>query len=316
MSEPQVTIVVVPRERFSYTQKSLESIYEHTTFPFKLVYVDGNSPAHIKRYLEKQAQEKGFKLIRTEHYLSPNQARNIGLDYVDTKYLVFIDNDVLVKPGWLEAFVRCAEETGAWLVGPLCLEGSDFQTIHITGGTFHFKDKGNRRWLVEKRPLMHLPLAKVKSELKREATELLEFHCIFVVTETFEKIGKLDEKLMSMGEESDFCLDVMQADKPIYFEPDAVVSYVPPFSLTWSDLPFYFRRWSEAWCQVSVKHCQEKWNLTEDAPTLRHYEEFVERHRYLVYKSFKPNWNDLAKRLGLALLYRFINWRESQLSNS
>ena len=84
-SKPEVTIIVAPRERFSYTRESLESIYEHTQVPFKLIYVDGSSPSHIKKYLENQAQEKQFKIIRTEHYLSPNHARNLGLRQVDTK---------------------------------------------------------------------------------------------------------------------------------------------------------------------------------------------------------------------------------------
>ncbi|MFW6358278.1 MAG: glycosyltransferase family 2 protein, partial [Chroococcales cyanobacterium] len=91
--EPNVTIVVVPRERFSYTQKSLESIYEYTPYPFKLVYVDGGSPTQIKHYLEEQSRLKGFKLIRTQEYLSPNLARNIGISQVDTEYTVFVDND-------------------------------------------------------------------------------------------------------------------------------------------------------------------------------------------------------------------------------
>lgn len=117
MSEAIVTIVVVPRERFSCTQASLESIYEHTKIPFKLIYVDGNSPTKVRKYLQKQAQEKNFQLIRTDYYLSPNHARNIGLSHVDTKYLVFLDNDVIVSPGWLQALVNCAETTGATVVG-------------------------------------------------------------------------------------------------------------------------------------------------------------------------------------------------------
>lgn len=103
MTEPNVTIVVVPRERFSCTQQSLESIYEYTEFPFKLIYVDGNSPHKVRRYLEAKSEEKNFELIRTNYYLSPNHARNIGLSRVDTKYLVFVDNDVIVSPGWLRA---------------------------------------------------------------------------------------------------------------------------------------------------------------------------------------------------------------------
>ncbi|MGB3754791.1 MAG: glycosyltransferase, partial [Rivularia sp. (in: cyanobacteria)] len=118
-SKPEVTIIVAPRERFSYTRESLESIYEHTQLPFKLIYVDGGSPSHIQNYLETQAAEKQFEVIRTEHYLSPNHARNLGLRKVDTKYVVFIDNDVVVTPGWLKTAVDCAEETNATVVSPL-----------------------------------------------------------------------------------------------------------------------------------------------------------------------------------------------------
>jgi len=95
------------------TELALETLYEHTDLPFKLVYVDGNSPRHIKHF-QCKLLSKGFHLIRTEHFLSPNQARNLGLAQVDTKYVVFVDNDLLVQRGWLENLVQCADETGAW----------------------------------------------------------------------------------------------------------------------------------------------------------------------------------------------------------
>ena len=119
-TKPQVTIIVVPRERFSYTRESLESIYRcNNSYPFDLVYVDGNSPRHIQNYLAQQAKSKRFKLIRVNNYLSPNQARNIGLQVAETKYVVFMDNDLHVAPGWLEKLVNCAEEELATVVCPL-----------------------------------------------------------------------------------------------------------------------------------------------------------------------------------------------------
>lgn len=120
---PEVTVVVVPRERFSFARRSLESIYANTDTPFKLIYVDGGSPLHVQNYLREAAESKGFQYIRLDHCLAPNQARNIGLEHVVTKYLVFVDNDVLVSPGWLGYLVACAEESGAAIVTPLILEG-------------------------------------------------------------------------------------------------------------------------------------------------------------------------------------------------
>jgi GT2 family glycosyltransferase len=307
MQNPRVTVIVVPRERFSYTRQSLESIYDNTESPFTLVYVDGGSPTEIKHYLQMQSIQKGFKLIRTNHYLSPNQARNIGLSQVDTEYIVFIDNDVLVKPGWLSALIECAEETGAWAVSPLCLQGDDFKTIHMVGGKIEFRQKSNTKWMIEHRPFMTLPLEKVEFQLVRQPTELIEFHCMLVRTKTFEHTGLLDEKLMSMAEETDFCLSISKTGNSIYFEPTSVISYVPPSSLIWSDLPFFFTRWSNAWCEVSVNHFRQKWNLGEDAPALKHYRKFVYSHRLAAFGNKKKMYLKL-------LLFKTIVQPQQSLS--
>jgi GT2 family glycosyltransferase len=140
LEQPMVTIVVVPRERFSYSQQSLESIYAETDYPFELVYVDGGSSPALKAYLEEQSREKQFKLIRTEHYLSPNRARNIGIQAANGKYIVFVDNDVLVQRGWLQKLVDCAEETEATVVGTLtCIDSPVHEVVHNGGGTTYIE---------------------------------------------------------------------------------------------------------------------------------------------------------------------------------
>ncbi|MGI8934889.1 MAG: glycosyltransferase family 2 protein, partial [Phormidesmis sp.] len=119
LEQPSVTIVIVPRERFSCTQQSLESVLAHTQFPYRLIYVDGNSPAPVRDYLRQQAIAHDFQIVRTEYYPYPNHARNLGLSKAKTEYVVFLDNDVIVSPNWLTALVECAKTTGATVVGPL-----------------------------------------------------------------------------------------------------------------------------------------------------------------------------------------------------
>jgi glycosyltransferase involved in cell wall biosynthesis len=123
MGDALATVAIVPRERFSFAQRSLENVLAHTPRPFEMLYVDGGSPAHVRDYLRRQADRHEFRLIRTEHYVSPNTARNLAAAAVRTKYVVFIDNDALVSPGWLGPLVDCAEATGAWVVGPIYCEG-------------------------------------------------------------------------------------------------------------------------------------------------------------------------------------------------
>jgi GT2 family glycosyltransferase len=266
MTAPLVTVVVVPRERFSCAQRSLESIYEHTKVPFHLVYVDGNSPKTVRRYLQSAAQSKGFELIRTECYLHPNQARNLGLAKVATSYVVFIDNDVIVSPGWLEALVDCAEATGASVVGPLmCQHDPVHQEIHFAGGESHiWMDKTGRYRLREKMFCQGQAVAEMRHQLRRQPTELAEFHCVLVRTAIFAQIGGLDEAMLNTKEHLDFCMSVAQAGGIIYFEPAALVTYVPGPPLEWSDLHYYMLRWSDAWTLASLHRLRDKWGLAED----------------------------------------------------
>jgi GT2 family glycosyltransferase len=269
MSEPQVTIVVSPRERFSCTQASLESIYEHTQIPFNLIYVDGGSPAKIKRYLEEQAQAKQFQLIRTEHYLSPNKARNLGLAQVNSKYVVFIDNDVVVTPSWLQQLVKCAEETQATVVSPLICQGEPVhEEVHCAGGEsgvrVEIKGDRTRRRIVEKIYKQGRKVADIRPQLQRQQTGLAEFHCMMVCTAIFEKTGMLDEALLNTKEHVDFCMTVMEAGGNVYLEPESLVTYVPGPPLELTDMPFYMLRWSDAWELASLHRLRDKWNLTED----------------------------------------------------
>lgn len=96
MTEARVTIVVVPREQFSKAQASLESIYAATPEPFELVYVDGNSPPPVRRYLEQQAGARGFRLLQTERYLTSNEARNLGVRQRTSIARAAVNHDFLV----------------------------------------------------------------------------------------------------------------------------------------------------------------------------------------------------------------------------
>ncbi|MBD2459702.1 glycosyltransferase [Oscillatoria sp. FACHB-1407] len=301
MQEPVVTLVVVPRERFSCARESLESIYEHTDLPFNLVYVDGKSPEEVRLFLENQAKEKGFQLIRTEYYLSPNHARNIGLQYVNTKYLVFVDNDVVVTPGWLSALVNCAEETGATVVGPLTCEGTPIhQKVHFAGGESHIvTDVKGRRLLREKMYKQGQQVMEVKPKLKRVKTELAEFHCVLVRTAIFEQIGLLDEKMLNTKEHLDFCMTVAQAGGEVYFEPDCLVTYVPGPPLETTDVYFYMLRWSDDWTLKSLHHLRDKWNLSEN-------EYFFSKYRKLGWRRRQTIINPLITSFNSKLGYRVV----------
>ena len=309
MNKPQVTIVVSPRERFSYSRESLESIYANTNYPFKLIYVDGNSPKNISDYLKEKSLEQNFKLIRTENYLSPNQARNIGLAEVDTEYVLFIDNDVYVEPGWLEKLINCAEETDATVVCPLvCIGQERYSKIHLAGGEaqiiLEVKNEQIKRKVHEKHYFVNRPVAEVKDQLYRRQCEFAEFHCMLVRTDIFQTIGQLDEKLLSTREHVDFCLTVTNVGKTIYCEPDSVVTYVPAKSFVFYDLPYFELRWSDAWELSSLQHFREKWDLTKKDKY------FKKRYKRLGHRRHQALLRPLVKKLSFG---GYATWLEKLL---
>jgi GT2 family glycosyltransferase len=225
MEKSDVTVVVVPRERFSHAIASLDSIERNNEAPFELLYVDGHGP----RELDRRAADGRLRLIRRGHSLSPNAARNLALPHVTTKYLVFVDNDVIVSPGWLGALVACAEMHDATAVCPLTFEDEAFNVVHHAGGELLWKSMGQgRRWLTERRPRNHLPLVKVNRPPVAGPTELNDFHGVLVRTDFFAQNGPLDEGLLSMAEETDFSIAVAQSGGSMMFEPASRVSDIPP----------------------------------------------------------------------------------------
>jgi GT2 family glycosyltransferase len=278
--ETTVTIVVVPRERFSVSQASLESIYRNTEMPFELVYVDGGSPAYVQNYLQAKAAEKGFHLLRTDHFLSPNQARNLGVQHARRRYVVFVDNDALVAPGWLEALTGCAEETGASVVAPLYFIGKpEKRILHMAGGDLQVEDRGNGLFMTERHRFANRPLSEVEDRIKRERCGFAEFHCMLVRKQMLDELGPLDEKLYSLPEHIDLCYSVELAGGSTWLEPAAQVTYRADAPFRLSDIPYFEQRWSDDWNSRSISHFEKKWNLVPDCPMFdKTFRGWVKRH--------------------------------------
>ena len=319
MPQPLTTIVVVPRERFSVSQRSLEAIYANTAPPFDLVYVDAGSPARIHRYLAATSQDRAFTLVRTPHHLSPNAARNLGLGHVRTRYVVFIDNDAVPAPGWLPPLVECAETTGAWVVGPLYFIGEpERQEIHMAAGDARIEDRPGGRRFVERHRFAGKHPAEVREHLVRQPCEHVEFHCMLVRTEVFERLGPLDEELKSVAEHTDLCMLVRQGGGEVYFEPGSEVTYITSGGFTAADYAYFFRRWSHAWNQSSIDRFREKWQLPPGEAGLASVAKWAERHRSiplrpmlgLLERRLGARWGGWASRQVLGIERRINHWWE------
>ena len=280
MSDAKVTILVSPRERFSLSGESLDSIHENTAEPFEMVYVDGGSPPHVQREIEERRRAYGFELIRTDHVLTPNEARNLGLAKVRTPWVVFVDNDVKVERGWLASLVEAGEANGADLVGPLYLQEVDGKReTHMVGGSAGFYEEDGKRRFQEE----HLHFGKQASEINHEIesgpTELLEFHCMMARKTALDRHGPLDEDLLTAMEHIDLCLDVRRSGGLVWLCKESRIAYVvpPPFEAT--DLPYFMLRWCHEWNEHTLRHFAQKWEMDPEDPYIERELRWATSHR-------------------------------------
>lgn len=269
MVASDVTVIVCPWQQFSRTKASLDSIFAFTSQPFELIYVDGNSPPKVRRYLEQQARARNFTLIRRDRYLTSAEAHNLALRHVQTKYVAFVDNGVLVTPGWLEAMIRCEHETGAWAVGPTYCTGSLAKMITYSAGPeLRITEEDGQRRLHETAPCVGKPLADVRDSLQRRPCGYVKSHCMLTTKDVLARLEAFDERYTSYQEHRDFCLQIQRAGGSLFFEPSAVAVILTPPPLAWSDLPLFLLRWSDAWLQPSIRHFALQWGLRTDDPML------------------------------------------------
>lgn len=278
-----------PRERYSAMPSTLESLFENTKYPFKLVVVEGGLPDKYRKFLETESRERGFRFIHEDYTLASNEAKNIGLDIADTEFVVFVDDDVVFTPGWLKPLVDTAKEFGASLVGPTIVDG-DFETgiVHVAGGDAGFREVNGKMSYYFDAGEWKKPYAEVRGKLERGPATMLEFHVLLARRDVFDTIGKLDEELLSFGDFHDLVLSVRKAGGTIMFEPASVVAFHDPGTninvLQPVDLPIYWLRWSDEWARRSVYRFAEKWDLEPDDPWIEHSLHWIQSRRRVTYK--------------------------------
>ncbi len=284
-----MTVCVTPRERFSCAVDSLKNIAANTEPPFKLVYIDANSPHSIAQPLADICAQNGFEYLRVDEYLPPNCARNMALAKVDTPFVAFVDNDLFVQPGWLKALLHCADDTGAWAVSPVVLEGgAALKIVHMAGGDLMEEQVNGYNRMRQQHRHMKLPLRNVRGQLRRESVDFFEFHCVLLRRDVFADRAFLDEGFLSHQEHLDVAREIRTAGGKVYLEPESIVRYDTARKFRDYDRAFFELRWSEDWSDRSIEHARKKWNLAPDDPGLARLKQWTGIHRELFRQTQKP----------------------------
>jgi hypothetical protein len=292
-ARPIVTVVITCRERHGLTEGVIDAIVRSIRMPARLLYLDVCTPEWLRARIAARAAEWCLEIIRVDEPLWPSQARRRIARLIDTKYAVFMDNDVQVLPGWLERIVACAEETGAGIVGPLYLWGEDEHAdrIHMGGGELRSTpDEGG---IVLNERHRHFSKKLDEVELQREPCDFVEFHCMLMRREVFQAPDVFNETIVCVHEHIHAALICKELGYGIYVEPSARVIYLAfaPYAL--SDLELFRWRWSLEAGDSSIKAFAKRWGVIDDARSFG-VRSYLVRHRRQV-DPIRPSLQDSAR---------------------
>jgi len=118
-----VSVIVLNYNQAETTLECLEAL-EHAQSPLirDIIVVDNGSSHEQIAILRKRHAGGGFTLVEVGVNRFFGEGNNIGVDFAGTDFIVFLNNDAFVQPGWIEAFASTMRsDPGVAAVGPMFL---------------------------------------------------------------------------------------------------------------------------------------------------------------------------------------------------
>ena len=195
-SDPMVSVVVVTYNNLELTQACLDSLNEHSQYAnLEIIVVDNassdKSPEFLKEWV---ANSHNRRLILNDDNRGFAAANNQGLAIASGDYLVMLNNDTYVTPGWIRTlFQHLQRDRSIGLIGPVTNNIGNEAKIDI-----HYTS-------------MSEMLVKSSAYTRRHIGQLYPlrtaaFFCVMMSRKTYEKIGPLDEDFgRGFFEDDDYC---------------------------------------------------------------------------------------------------------------
>ncbi len=202
-AQPSTSIVIPTWNRAGLLDQCLTAIGE-TAPAAEVVVVDNGSTDHTAEVIARH----GAVPVLLEENEGFAKACNRGADAASGDRLVFLNNDTVPQPGWLDALGR---HEGAIVGGHLVYPNGSTQH----SGVFLRRDpQGRLEAFNRQRPA---PAGQVPG---------VTGACLLIDRDLFDRLGRWDEGYWCGYEDVDLCLTAWSQGVPVRFEPDALVVHL------------------------------------------------------------------------------------------
>jgi GT2 family glycosyltransferase len=253
------SIIIPVYDKIEYTQKCIKAISSNSNIHinYEVIIVDNGSTDDTQNFLQRIGGN--LQVITNTYNLGFAKACNMGAKAARGKYVLFLNNDTIPFPGWIEPLFRGIEQDGADIVGA--------KLIYPDGKIQHagvaFNKDGIGFHLFRREPFDFPPANK------KRFLQCVTGACLFMKKQTFFELEGFNEKYINGFEDVDFCLKASTAGKKILYNPECLVVHYEETSegrkkYDFQNLELFFSYWKN-----KVEKDGRKIYLEEDINLIR-----------------------------------------------
>ncbi|MEL6713089.1 MAG: glycosyltransferase family 2 protein [Planctomycetota bacterium] len=261
-----ISVVVVNYQGEDYLEPCLRSIEAQTHAPDEVLVVENASTDGSLNVLNTHF--RGVEIVRMPTNVGACTARNVGMRAAKYRFVLLVDNDVILAPDTLERLVAAmSADPGAVMAQPRSVYKADNARIHYDGGDLHYAGLISLHNFGAERPADPPPVEEIDVAISL---------ALLVDKAEVIQAGGFDEVFFILFEDLDLSHRLRLAGKRILKINDAVVQHdagTPGISFRDdSDYPgrrvfFHSRnRW------LYMVKCFRLWTLLVSLPGLLVYE--------------------------------------------
>jgi GT2 family glycosyltransferase/glycosyltransferase involved in cell wall biosynthesis/outer membrane murein-binding lipoprotein Lpp len=213
---PRVSVVVVTYNNIELTKACLASIVEYSNHEnLQIIVVDNASadgtPALLTDWV---SQGENRKIILNDDNRGFAAANNQGLAIADGEFLVLLNNDTFVTPGWIRTMYRHLERNkSVGIVGPVTNNIGNEAKIQIA-----YQNMEEMQVEAAKYTLSHIG--------KLQPIQTVAFFCVMFPRKVYEDVGPLDEAFgRGFFEDDDYCRRIEQLGLTIACAEDVFIHH-------------------------------------------------------------------------------------------
>jgi len=245
---PKVSIILLSYNLPDLLDSAIRSILNRSFYPnLELIIVDNKSSPETLRVIKKHKKDKRVKAILNHKNFGFAKGNNIGLKQATGDYLIIINNDILITPGWICRLLFHIKKSNVGLVGVVTNAIGNEAKVEL-----QYNPKNTAEFENRAREYTSKKWGSVM-KLKNIAA-----FCWIKSKKTYKKIGGFDEQFkIGMFEDDDYCQRINNANLSILCAEDVFIHHYSMSSFKKLSFDKYMKIFNE-----NKEKYEKKWNIT------------------------------------------------------